>query len=223
MLLSPLPLSRLAAEVADFEAALADHPLAKRVLGRVKATLDFIEGKDISLSQHPDHQTQALGLLARFGLGISHKNPKQGVTWDGQAVAVDMEPSVIIHEVAHYQLAPPSRRRLVDFGLGAGPESGDSERSEADRRLFGVECDHEEARASLLGILWEAELAQPAILAFLEQNWLEGGISRHNLDHLIKTAGQLREGGYIDSHARPTMRLNSLSVCDHFAASHSMV
>ena len=32
----------------------------------------------------------------------------------------------------------------------------------------------DEAAASLLGILWEARLGQPALASFLDQNWLEG-------------------------------------------------
>ncbi len=146
-------------------------------------------------------------MLARFGMGALDHAPGQGVTWDGAAVAIRMEPSGIIHEVAHYQLAPAHRRPLVDFGVGAGPESGDKAAGERDRLLFGVDCDREEALASLLGVLWEAELGQPAILAFLEQNWLEGGASRHNLDHFRRNVRKLMEGGFLDKEGRPTTRL----------------
>ena len=92
-------------------------------------------------------------------------------------------------------------------GVGAGPESGDKQAAEQDRRIFGVDCDREEALASLLGVLWEAELGQPAVLAFLEQNWLEGGASRHNLDHFRRNVQALVEGGFIDEDGRPTTRL----------------
>jgi hypothetical protein len=129
------------------------------------------------------------------------------MTWDGRAVAIRMEPSVIVHEVAHYQLASAERRHLADFGLGAGPESGDKARCEADRRVFGVECDREEALASLLGVLWEAELGQPAVLAFLEQNWLEGGAVAHNVRHFVRNVAELMEGGFIDDEGRPTTKL----------------
>jgi hypothetical protein len=111
---------------------------------------------------------------------------------------------VIVHEVAHYQLAGQDRRFLADFGLGAGPESGDKARCEGDRRVFGVDCDREEALASLLGVLWEAELEQPAVLAFLEQNWLEGGASPHNVRHFVRNVLELMEGGFIDDEGRPT-------------------
>jgi hypothetical protein len=210
MILTPIDLDRLPAALADFTAALRrdGQGLALRVLARIADSLALVEGTDISLSQHPDHHRQALELLARFGLGVVDSVPEEGVTWDGQAVAGRMEPSVLIHEVAHFQLAPPSRRWRVDFGLGAGPESGDKARGEAERRLFGVDCDREEAMASLLGVLWEAELNHPAILAFLEQNWLEGGASAHNLAHFVKVCGQLFDHGFIDRDGRPTETLS---------------
>jgi len=37
-----------------------------------------------------------------------------------------------------------------------------------------VEREADEAAASMLGILWEARLGQPALASFLDQNWLEG-------------------------------------------------
>ncbi|HML11485.1 MAG TPA: hypothetical protein VK432_11550, partial [Stellaceae bacterium] len=37
-----------------------------------------------------------------------------------------------------------------------------------------LEREADEAAASLLGILWEAKLGQPALASFLDQNWLEG-------------------------------------------------
>lgn len=207
MILTPMELAAVPGLLDDFAKALGEGPAA-RVLARIRASLAAVDGPDISLSQREDHHRQAVDLLARFGLGIRDIDPQDGMTWDGRAVAIRMEPSVIIHEVAHYQLAGPDRRHLADFGLGAGPESGDKARGEADRRVFGLDCDREEALASLLGVMWEAELGQPAILAFLEQNWLEGGASRHNLDHFIRNVGILMAGGFLDGEGRPTTRLS---------------
>jgi len=207
MILTPVDLAAVPRLLDEFTDALVGEPAALAVLGRVRNSLAFVDGTDISLSQREDHHSQAVALLARFGLGTLDHEPHDGVTWDGASVAIRMEPSVIVHEVAHYQLASPDRRHLVDFGLGAGPESGDKVAGERDRRLAGVDCDREEALASLLGVLWEAELGQPAVLAFLEQNWLEGGASRHNLDHFIKNVRELIEGGFIDADGRPTDRL----------------
>jgi len=207
MILTPVDLAAVPRLLDDFAAALDGEDAALAVLLRIKDSLAAVDGADISLSQREDHHRQAVDLLARFGLGALDEEPQQGVTWDGANVAIRMEPSVIIHEVAHYQLAPPERRHLVDFGLGAGPESGDKTAGERDRRRHGVDCDREEALASLLGVLWEAELGQPAVLAFLEQNWLEGGASRHNIDHFVRNVRSLVEGGFIDETGRPTSSL----------------
>ena len=208
MILTPIDLDTVPSALREFAGALRGLDLAERVLARIAATLAHVEGPDISLSQSPNHHEQAVALLVRFAMGALDAAPQDGVTWDGENVAVRMEPSVIIHEVAHFQVAPPSRRHLVDFGLGAGPESGDKELGEAQRRLFGLDCDREEAMASLLGVLWEAELGQPAVLAFLEQNWLEGGASPHNLQHFVKVCGQLHRGGFIDAFGVPTETLS---------------
>ena len=207
MILTPVDLSAVPRLLDEFAGALANEPTALAVLARIRDSLAAVDGPDISLSQRADHHAGAVELLRRFGLGILDEDPRDGLTWDGRRVATRMEPSVIVHEVAHYQVATADRRRLADFGLGAGPESGDKARGEAHRRVFGVDCDREEALASLLGVLWEAELGQPAILAFLEQNWLEGGALPHNIRHFVRNVTELMEGGFIDGEGRPTTRL----------------
>jgi hypothetical protein len=207
MILTPVDLAAVPRLFDDFAAALAGQQGALAVLARIRESLAAVDGPDIALSQREDHHAQAVALLHRFGLGMLDQAPEDGVTWDGQAVAIRMEPSVIIHEVAHYQLAGPERRHLVDFGLGAGPESGDKALCEGERRVFGVDCDREEAHASLLGVLWEAELGQPAVLAFLEQNWLEGGAVAHNVRHFVRNVSELMEGGFVESDGRPTTKL----------------
>ena len=62
---------------------------------------------------------------------------------------------------------PVGKRRLPVL---AAPEADEDE----DDDLDGEEREDDEAMASLLGILWEAELGQPALASFLDQNWLEG-------------------------------------------------
>jgi hypothetical protein len=89
------------------------------------------------------------------------------------------------------------------------------------RRLFGADTDIEEAVVSLLGILWEARLGQPAVLAFLEQNWLEGGITAHTLAHFQKIVAVLFRHGLIDELACPTWQLRDMEDGDFFVGWHS--
>ena len=63
---------------------------------------------------------------------------------------------------------------LPDFGLGPGPDTRDRDGAERAATVAALDCEADEAAASLLGIMWEAELAQPALASFLDQNWLEG-------------------------------------------------
>lgn len=207
MILTPIALPDLPTALEQFDLCLDDQPLAQKAFRRIAATLAHVEDETLELSQNPRHQAEAVALIRTFGMGVLDQPPTNGYTWDGQAVAVQMEPSVIIHEIGHLQVCAPERRTALDFGLGAGPETGC--RSEADQAMtvHGVEREMEEALASLQGILWEAEVNQPAILAFLEQNWLEGGANAQNKAHFVKIVSHLHRFGLLDDHGRPTRAL----------------
>jgi hypothetical protein len=208
MILTPLSHAELPPLLDGFDAALALHPLARAVFRRVTEVIP--EGDLLTLSTDATHHAQALRLCREFGFGLVDVDPQDYFTWDGKAVATRLEPSVIIHEVGHYQCAAPSRRPVLDFGLGAGPETGRKAEADAVQTVFGADGHFEEGLSSLLGILWEAELGQPALLAFLEQNWLEGGMSLHNIAHFLKVVGLLADWGLIDGEGRPTRRLRAL-------------
>lgn len=207
MMLTPVDHGTLLPLLPEFAAALADDELARKVFSRV--TKRIPEGDLMTLSTDPVHHAQGVELCRQFGFGILDVDPKTYWTWDGDNVAIRMEPSVLIHEVAHYQCAAPHRRKVIDFGLGCGPESGRREEADAVQSLFCPERDVEEALCSLLGILWEAELGQPAVLAFLEQNWMEGGIALHNVAHFKKIVRWLRQMDLIDDDGAPTRQLRS--------------
>ena len=117
---------------------------------------------------------------------------RPGFNWDGAALDGDTEAYVILHEIAHFTLAPPERRRLVDFGLGPGPDTRERAAAERAAVLSILEREADEAAASLLGILWESALGQPALASFLDQNWLEG-IDRSAPEHFTAVLGGVME------------------------------
>ena len=209
MILSPVAFETLPGLLDRFDRALAGETLAQEVFRRIAASLQSVSGSALSLSQDPVHHRQAIDLCRRFAMEIVNEPPSQAFTWDGRAVWVGCEPSVVIHEVAHFQCAAPNRRNVYDFGLGAGPETGRKAEADAVASVFGVERDLEEALASLLGILWEVTLGQPAILAFLEQNWLEGGDRPQNRTHFLKNLRILRYHGFIDENGWPSENLRN--------------
>lgn len=86
-------------------------------------------------------------------------------------------------------------------GCGAGNRAQGE--ADADRCLDEAALAAEEAEASLLGILWEAELEQPAIHAFVEQNWLEGWSRPSTADYFSAVVERLHAQGAIDGDARP--------------------
>ena len=205
MQLTPIPLQDLPRVLADFAGSVAEHGLAAAALGRIGDTLDLVPaGIDL-----PAHRADAVALARSFGIRVCDQPPAAAFSWDGRVLRTESEASVILHEVAHWQISPPDRRRRIDFGLGAGPETG--RKAEADRAaVTGFETrEREEKRASLLGILWEAALNQPAILAFQEQNWLEGWDRPAAAEAFIRTLETLFEGGFVDATGRPTRHANA--------------
>lgn len=209
MILSPVSLSDLPAAINSFAASLADNKTAHTVFGRIAATLNYVTNGNLELSQCPRQCEEAVDLALSFGMSVRYQPPAEGFTWDGHALSVCMEPSVIVHDVAHWQVCSPERRHTPDFGLGAGPETGFKIEADAWMTVGSIQREMEESLASLLGILWEVELRHPAILAFLEQNWLEGGTSPHNRQHFLKVLGHLQHYGLLDSNGHPTTELRT--------------
>lgn len=201
MILTPIPPDRLPEVLDRFAAHLAGHPFALKVFRRIAATLPD-PGQDVT-AHWPAQVRDAVALAHSLGIATLDEEPARAFSWDGRCIRTRSEPSVVVHEIAHWLVCPPERRGLYDFGLGAGPETG--RRAEAD----AVACvddetrQTEEALASLLGILWEVELGQPALLAFLEQNWLEGYDRPASVEVFVRLLDRLRAEGFLDAEGRP--------------------
>lgn len=199
MQLTHIPEDQLPAAIAAVRGHLAPGTLARQVFDRIAATLELVpQGYDT-----PEHRAQAVELCHRFGIETIDEAPQDAYSYDGRAIRTRSEAYVLIHEVAHWLVAPPERRGLKDFGLGAGPETGRIDEANAVLSVDQETQIEEEALASLLGILWEAELGQPAILAFLEQNWLEGWERPSCAANLAENVQRLHGRGLIDAAGRP--------------------
>jgi hypothetical protein len=201
--------SKLQETLDSYRAALTHHPLAGKVLAHI---IDRIPADFSKLSNDPEERRQAEELVQFFGMKTIHMDPHDGLTYDGTLVACDIEPSVVIHEVGHYQCAAPYRRHMVDFGLGPGVVTGvGAPLAEAARQLEVVKADIEEALSSVLGILWEAELGHPSVLAFIDQEWMAGGPRGRDATYFIKVVEFLRELELIDDQGHPTRGLREMS------------
>jgi len=202
MILSPIDPDRIAAVLDRYRPTLPCGSVGADVFERIAASLDL--GAD-PVTAHRD----AVTLTRRFGMAPIDEPPEAAFSWDGRSVRTATEPAVLIHEVAHFQLAAPGRRFLLDFGLGAGPETGRVAEADRAQRLGGEAREIEEQMASLLGVLWEIELGQAGIHAFQEQNWLEGAGRDSTAAFFVATLDRLIALGVVDSAGHPleTLRI----------------
>lgn len=198
MILTDIAREELPRVIEQFAALLA--PPARAVFRRIAdpAKAGRAEGAEATR-----HHTVACDLARAFGMTLVPGGPALDYAWTGMALRRDTEAYVLLHEVAHFQLAPPERRHVIDFGLGAGPETGDRDGAERAATVFGLEREAEEAMASLLGVLWETELGQPGFASFLDQNWLEGADRPSAAEHFTAVLTALRQRGLVDDEGRP--------------------
>jgi hypothetical protein len=198
MILTPLPGDQAEHAVAALGAQLSGPAAA--AFGRI-ARLEWKERAEGARAE--EHRRAAIEVAERLGIAVVDADPKDGFGWDGRALATRTEAYVLLHEIAHFQLAPAERRPLVEFGLGAGPETGRREEADRTQCLFLLAREREEAEASLLGILWEAALGQPALASFLDQNWLEAADRPSTAAHFTSVFERLLAAGHVDAEGVP--------------------
>lgn len=200
--LTPIPIEAIEPILAQYDAALTHAPpVARRVWHRIAASRLQLGGDETRW--HAD----AVALCAAFGMNPIARSPQEWLSWDGESVATLTEPSVLIHEVAHFQVASPARRFTPDFCLGAGPETGRIDYANSFLGLDETRREIEEQWTSLLGVIWEAELGQPAILAFHEQNWLEGAGRASTAEFFVSVLTTLIDMGMVDAEGHPLLAL----------------
>jgi hypothetical protein len=199
MILTPIPREELAGTLDRFMAGLPDR-LSRAVFRQIRATSpDRAAGAEAE-----QHRLAALAIARGFGLPIHPEGTACGFNWDGAALNGATEAYVILHEVAHFALAPAERRGLVEFGLGPGPDTLDRDAAERAAVLSPLAREQDEATASLLGIVWEAALGQPALASFLDQNWLEG-LDRSAAAHFAAAVETLRRRELLSVGPEPAL------------------
>ncbi|MBV9203135.1 MAG: hypothetical protein JOY83_26040, partial [Alphaproteobacteria bacterium] len=192
MILTPIPREQLSDVLDRFGSGL-DDPFSRAVFRRIRAT-----SPDRAVGAAAERHRQTALVLARgVGMAVYPDCVECAFNWDGTALNSATEAFVILHEAAHFLLAPAERRRLIDFGLGPGPDTRNRKAAEQAAILSPLARDEDEAAASLLGIIWEARLAQPALASFLDQNWLEG-LDRSACSHFAAVLDKLRRRGFLE-------------------------
>ena len=207
MILTDITPEALLGVIERFAALL--EPAARAVFRRIADPAKAVRAEGAEAERH---HAIACDLARDFGMPILPGSPTIDYAWTGQALRRDTEAYVLLHEVAHFQLAPPGRRYAVDFGLGAGPETGDRDGAERAATVFGIERETEEAMASLLGVLWEIELDQPGFASFLDQNWLEGAGRLGPAQHFTAMLMALQRRGLVDEDGRPVRAASSAAI-----------
>lgn len=200
MILTPVDPAALPAILDTFEAGLGMDAFARAAFRRIAATRALCPGLVADLNAG---RAKAVALAARFGIPTLDEDPAAAFSWDGRAIRTRSETSVVFHEIAHWQVAPPERRALPDFGVGAGPETGRIDEANAAACVDAAAKEDEENLSSLLGILWEAEYDEPAILAFAEQNWLELYDRPSTPAHFARCLRELKTRGLVGDDGRP--------------------
>ena len=194
MILTPINPHDLPGIFAAFREGLHYDVAAQHVFERIAATLRFAPDLKADLNAG---RAKAVDLAQRMGIPTIDEDPAAAFSWDGFAIRTRSETSVVFHEIAHWQIAPLERRGLYDFGLGAGPETGRLTEANNAACVDNATKEEEENLASLLGVLWEVEHDEPAIIAFAEQNWLELPDRPGTPKHFVECLGVLARRGLV--------------------------
>jgi len=102
--------------------------------------------------------------------------------WNGKRLRVST-PMNLLHEVAHYQIAPKWRRHKEGYGLGMEPE-GRFERY-TPILVSELRAVYEETLASILGILWCHELGYDWLYTAEDHSWLPITHDVETIEHFV--------------------------------------
>src|SRR5579871_3458861 len=101
MILTPLDPNRLPQALDTFAASLGADTLACAVFARIAATRRLCP--DLTADLHAG-RGKAVALAARMGIPTIDEEPAAAFSWDGRAIRIRSETSVVFHEIAHWQI-----------------------------------------------------------------------------------------------------------------------
>lgn len=151
-------------------------------------------------------------IVTALGIPYAEGEDLNQFVWNGYQLQIDNldTPSNILHECAHYQVAPTLFRNQVEYGLGKAPNS--NRFFEVTRRHIKAAPD-DETLASLLGILWEKHLGYDHIDTLFVHNWVKSMVyptwveyAKHNSTEVV--IATLYELGLISARGIPKVAVN---------------
>lgn len=125
--------------------------------------------------------SEEMAIKIVLGLVAHHKVPfslsayaPDGFAWNGKRFAFRFTAaSDVLHHFAHYLVASGDRRKLPEFGLGPGFDTGKDDKAKDAAIITGYDAQREEGKASCLGILMERELGMNWKNTYKEHGWNE--------------------------------------------------
>ena len=163
-------------------------------------------------------KTRIRTLARKASVKLATRNIDGGYVWDGETIALleannsPRSDANIVHDIAHYLVAPATRRKHPEFGLGTSSDAGVPS---INSLLTHEYAQREEEEASLLGILIEKELKLDPEGTFGDHMWCvyEEADSLVNLLRNfrkgkrnsigLKALRRLHRKGHIDARLKP--------------------
>lgn len=175
--------------------------ILRRLLREARAAWAATQGPDYSAETY---KRVAGWIEQTFGIPTYRITTQSvQVQWDGEVFRA-YQADGLLHEVAHYVVAPDERRFTWGFGLGSEPESFGAP-PELQRTCRKDKAAREEGIASLWGILLERELGLPWWENLLEHEWVwvEDGVFEWEQDCIHRRMRTLYDRGLVDLDANP--------------------
>jgi hypothetical protein len=125
-------------------------------------------------------------------LSLPLKEEREKYSWDGKYIHTrNMDRSwydghSVLHDICHFQVASPTRRKTPEFGLGDSPDIS----SGAPVLLNDENAQREEEEASILTILWLRHIKEDHMFVWNDHSWgwnvSNSKIAKRTLRNLLK-------------------------------------